>query len=282
LIFVCTRAPALEEFHMRFVPALGFLIAALSVAAQDGQKVKIEAPAVPGKAKVQTESLMHVTVVTESSAESRSSDIKLINRGTYRQENMEGGRVKLFCESATSMKNLEETKSPSTGKSFWVEGAAGQRKVTDEAGQPAEPHLAGWLDSLLLLPPTEVAVGDTWTADLVPIASGIKLDYDLGGLQLTCTLAELKDNQATISFKWDHKGSAKTKTLEMSLTGSLVMDLAKQRALKLQYQGTFALTEDLYEVGKNMNDGTGEQRKIGVLKIMCPRFSGETTIEYAE
>lgn len=267
-----------------------FSIVALCVAAgiltaQDGDKVKIENTLPQGQNAVVTmESVMELVLTAESSAETRVQDVKLITKEKFQHQVVLPERIKIVCESSTTMRNAEEVKSPATGKTFYVETVGGKRAVQTDDGQPfTDPiadHLGRWLDVGLVLSPNPVAKGETWQADVTSLAKTVTFNYDLPSLQVQCTLEEINGSQATISFTWEYQGKERNKELKSTIKGNLVMDLEKKRAVKISFQGSFTLTEDIIEVGRNINDKTSEQTKVGVAKVDCRRFSTTVSLDY--
>jgi hypothetical protein len=265
--------------------ALTFAVATTLLLAQDGQKVKIENALPQGqKATVTMESVMELSLVADSSVETRVQDVKLITKEKFQHEVVLPDRVKIVCESSSTMRNAEEIKSPATGKTFFVETSGGKRSVQTDEGKaftdPIADHLGRWLDVGLVLPPNEVSKGDSWQSDVTALVKTVNFNYELPSLQVQCTLDEVADNQATISFKWEYQGKTKTKELKSNIKGNLVMDLEKKRAVKISFQGSFTVTEDIIEVGRNINDRTSEQTKVGTAKVDCRRFSTTVTLDY--
>ncbi len=255
------------------------------IAAQDAQRSKIEIVNASGqKAAVTTESVMELSLVGEGTSETKSTDVKVIAKEKFMQEILADGKVKLFCESATLLQNAKEIASPASGKTFVIDAAGATRVVRSESGDDVKEayvdHLARWLDLKYILPTAEVVQGDSWPVDLTPLLKSISFNYDLTALQVQCSLSELKEGMATISFKFDHDGKVKNRSLTLSMTGDVTIDVAKKRPTVVKLKGSFTQKEDLVEVGKNVDNRTSEQTKIGTGKVECRRFLSTVSFEY--
>lgn len=270
----------------RWIPALLILgFNASGLGAQDG-KIKIENVVPQGqKATVTMESVMPLMLEGKSTADTKTSEVSLVTKEKFTHEVVLPNRVRIVCESSSTRRNANDIPNPASGKTFYLDSSGGKRSVQTDEGNPFEDpfadHLGRWLDVGAVLPPNEVAKGDTWTSDLSSLGRTVDFNFELPALQVQCTLEDVKDNLATIRFKWDYDGKSKGKALVVSMTGDLVMDIAKKRPVTIRFNGSFTETEDMIEIGRNANDRTSEQNKLGTVKIECKRFFTTVSLEYA-
>lgn len=143
-----------------------------------------------------------------------------------------------------------------TGLLFYSPEVVMSRNNVDLLSAPADP-----LAIVAMLPKKEVKVGESWSPDSWSVSMLTSVEAVLNS-KMSCTLAEVKGNIATVEFEGEIQGAIAGAETKISLSGKWKYDLGQKAITKIELQQTENRSVGTVSPGMNIKANVVVDRKV--------------------
>ena len=286
--------------YIIYVTLFTFVFIAINVVhTQEQEKYNLSTKVAEGqKFNVSVESSIDFDITVQSQDKSSSSNsISITNKNKFAVEisevkNDKPKTMSVTCISSTLARSgshiepIGPMKTQLDGKSFILKRRGSSFEVTSKDGNPSDAEtnsLGRWEDYRLFLPEEEVAVGESWEANIEDILALLSnIDDNIAEGDLRCKLESATNGKAEISItgkaqatiqsgaKGKKGNNVKTKA-DVTLNGALTLDIERHLPLFITLSGSMNLQH---------NELTKSSTTIGEVNINSRKFTLNIVFEW--